>query len=189
MPVYFTVYFALAIVLKSVVVARKTGKNPLVLPKNDTTYGLIGAYFKYSLMAIFVYTLAFAFLSQWFTFISTLDKPFFKLTGCLLLVFSLIWTLVAQNDMHNSWRIGIDMDNRTELICSGLFRFSRNPIFLGMLLSLTGLFLVSPNAFTIFFLIIGFVLIQVQIRLEEEFLTKQHGEAYFDYCKKTRRFL
>jgi len=34
-----------------------------------------------------------------------------------------------------------------------------------------------------------YIVIQIQIRLEEEFLEKQHGEQYLNYRKSTRRLL
>ena len=39
------------------------------------------------------------------------------------------------------------------------------------------------------FLILGYVLIQIQIRLEEEFLTKEHGQEYLNYKQKVRRLI
>jgi protein-S-isoprenylcysteine O-methyltransferase Ste14 len=89
--------------------------------------------------------------------------------------------------MKNSWRIGIDHDSKTELVTTGLFKYSRNPIFLGMLLSMVGLFFTTPNALTLIFLIVGYILIQIQIRLEEAYLEKDHGEVYKAYKKKVRR--
>jgi protein-S-isoprenylcysteine O-methyltransferase Ste14 len=99
------------------------------------------------------------------------DNAALTYSGFFLLIVSLIWTVIAQSDMKNSWRIGIDTESKTELITTGLFSVSRNPIFSGMIFTLTGLFLVTPNALTLIFLILGYVLIQIQIRLEEEFLT------------------
>lgn len=54
LPTYFVIYFGVAFVLKSVVVAQRIGKNPLVLPKDDSAYGLIGLYFKLTLIAMFI---------------------------------------------------------------------------------------------------------------------------------------
>lgn len=53
--------------------------------------------------------------------------------------------LVAQAQMGNSWRIGVD-PKLTELVQRGLFRFSRNPIFLSLRITLLGLFLVTTGA-------------------------------------------
>ena len=91
--------------------------------------------------------------------------------------------------MKNEWRIGIDTETKTELITSGLFGCSRNPIFFGMIVCLIGLFFCTANAVTALFLILGFILIQIQIRLEEEFLIKEHGEKYLNYKLKVGRFI
>ena len=192
LPIYFIVYFGIAFVAKSIIVAKRSGKNPLVLPKDDSAYGLIGFYFKLTLIFMFVYVLLFAFvptLYDKFLPISQLDTLTIKYVGLGFLTFALIWTIIAQGHMKNSWRIGIDTQTKTELVTTGLFQISRNPIFFGMIVSLLGLFLTTPNALTGLFLILGYVLIQIQIRLEEEFKTDQHGQKYIDYKQKVRRLI
>lgn len=192
LPIYFIIYFGVAFVLKSVVVAKRIGKNPLVLPKDNSAYGLIGLYFKLTFIAMFIYVLAYAFFPTWhdnFLPIVQFNNQTVKYIGLTLLFISLVWTVIAQGHMKNSWRIGIDTDTKTELVTSGLFSVSRNPIFFGMILSLVGLFFTTPNTLTLIFLILGYVLIQIQIRLEEEFLTKEHGQAYIGYKQKVRRLI
>ena len=192
LPIYFIIYFGLAFVLKSIIVARRIGKNPLVLQKDDSAFGLIGLYFKLTLIAMFIYVLAYAFFPTWhdnFLPIISLDNLTAKYIGLGLLTVALAWTIIAQGHMKNSWRIGIDTETKTELVTTGLFRLSRNPIFFGMILSLVGLFLTTPNALTGLFLILGYILIQIQIRHEEEFLTKEHGQNYISYRLKVRRLI
>ncbi|WP_275154283.1 methyltransferase family protein [Elizabethkingia meningoseptica] len=192
LPSYFIAYFGIAFVAKSVIVAKRIGKSPLVLPKDDNAYGLIGFYFKLTMIFMFIYVLLFAFLTTLydkFLPILQLDTLTIKYTGLGLLSFALIWTIIAQGHMKNSWRIGIDTKTKTELITTGLFQFSRNPIFFGMIVSLVGLFLTTPNALTGLFLILVYVLIQIQIRLEEEFLTNQHGQSYLTYKQKLRQLI
>ena len=91
--------------------------------------------------------------------------------------------------MSTSWRIGIDEINKTELKPSGIFSISRNPIFLGMNLSVLGVFFILPNAFTFFLTLTTYFIIQIQIRLEEELLTRQHGKHYENYRQLTRRLI
>lgn len=192
LPLYFLVYFGVAFVVKTLLVARRTGTNPLVLPKDDSAYGLIGRYFKITLIALFVYVLLYSFLPgihTYFLSITWLQNPIVQYAGLLLLVLALVWTVVAQSHMRNSWRIGIDTANKTELVTTGLFGVSRNPIFLGMILSLVGVFLATPNACTLLFLVVGYMLMQVQIRLEEEFLVREHGAEYVQYQKRVRRLI
>ena len=190
LPVYFIFFFGISFVAKTIIVARRIKKNPLVLPQDESAYALVGNYFKLCLVGIFVYVILFPFLPEsYFLPIGFLDIELLKFSGLILMLLALIWTIAAQNQMKDSWRIGIDNDMKTELVTSGLFSVSRNPVFLGMIVSLIGLFLVTPTAFSLLFLIFGYVLIQVQIRLEEEFLYRQHGEKYLDYLIKVRRLI
>lgn len=192
LPAYFIFYFAIAFVVKSIIVSRRIGKSAFVIPKDDSAYGLIGFYFKMTLIIMFIYVLMFAVapgIYHWFLPVNQLNSFVIKYIGTGLLIIAFIWTVVAQKDMKNSWRIGIDSTTKTELITTGLFRFSRNPIFFGMILSLIGLFLTTPNAATLLFLIVGTILIQIQIRLEEEFLVTQHSKKYLEYKQKVRRLI
>src|SRR5215208_5836074 len=152
LPLYFIIYFGLAFVAKTILVAKKIGKNPIVLQKDDTVYGLIGQYFKLIMLGMSIYVFLFAFfpaLYEYFLPIHQLDKKVFKYIGAGLMLFALVWTIIAQTHMKNSWRIGIDTETKTELVTGGLFRFSRNPIFFGMIISLLGIMLATPNAVTI----------------------------------------
>ena len=91
--------------------------------------------------------------------------------------------------MGNSWRIGIDSEHRTELVRSGVFKISRNPIFVGMMVTLLGLFFTIPNMVTLITLLVGVILIGIQVRLEEEYLTKTHGDNYIEYSRNVRRWI
>jgi protein-S-isoprenylcysteine O-methyltransferase Ste14 len=191
-PLFFIIFFLTAFFGTSFIVSKRIGKDPNVLPKDDSAYGLIGRYFKYTLFLIFIYTvLLFIFpedISNSFK-INLAENIIFKYIGITLLILSWIWILIAQFQMKNSWRIGIDEDLKTELITTGLFNYSRNPIFLGILVSLIGLFFTLPTLVSLSFFLISYILIQTQIRLEEEFLLQQHNKVYLQYKAKVRRFL
>ncbi|QQS27875.1 MAG: isoprenylcysteine carboxylmethyltransferase family protein [Sphingobacteriales bacterium] len=192
LPVFFLFYFGMTFVVKSLMTAKTIGKNPIVLPNDDSAYGLIGFYFRLTMLLLLGYVLVFAFIPSIYSYflpISELERDWVKLVGIGLLILSFGWVVIAQYQMRQSWRIGIDTEHKTELITTGLFSVSRNPIFLGMIFSLFGLFLATPNALTALILVMGYVLIQIQIRLEEEFLSNQHGETYRQYKLKVRRLI
>jgi protein-S-isoprenylcysteine O-methyltransferase Ste14 len=56
--------------------------------------------------------------------------------ACLFV--ALIWVVAAQSAMGASWRMGVDDQVRTELVTSDPFAVSRNPIYLGIRLSVFG---------------------------------------------------
>lgn len=191
-PFYFMLFFIISFVGMSYKVARQISKNPNVLPKDDSAYGLVGLYFKLILFALFIYTILLLFFPEEIfpAFkINVLEYDLFQYTGLILMIFALIWVIIAQLQMKNSWRIGIDGSTKTKLVTHGLFRFSRNPIFLGMTVSLVGFFLVFPTVIAFSCLLIGSILMQIQIRLEEEYLLKEHGQIYMDYKKRVKRML
>jgi len=109
--------------------------------------------------------------------------------GWALLILSLLFVWFAQSNMRESWRIGIDEENKTELVTNGFFAISRNPIFLGIMIANIGLFLVLPNAFTLLIIALSTVSINTQIRLEEEFLLKEFGEQYSKYKGRVNRWI
>jgi protein-S-isoprenylcysteine O-methyltransferase Ste14 len=189
---YFIFYFFLAFVWRSFLVYRRTGKNPLVLPAEDNAYGYVGRAFKVVIAAVAaVVTLNAAMpqASAWLGLLTFLQVQALYLAGWALLFTSLAWLLVAQVHMGNSWRVGIDSKNSTALISSGLFRVSRNPIFLAMRVNLLGLFFVLPSGATLAILVTGEILMQIQVRLEEVHLAALHGERYTQYTALVRRWL
>jgi protein-S-isoprenylcysteine O-methyltransferase Ste14 len=190
--IYYVVCFVFAFALRSLLVYRRSGVNPLVLPSSGDVHGYVALAFKVIIAGIAVVVIGLAiwpesrlYFGQW----NVLGRPVVAYFGWALLIVSLIWLLIAQAQMGTSWRIGIDDKRRTELVQHGLFTLSRNPIFLAMRLNLLGLFLVFPSAVTAAVLAAGEILIQVQVRLEEQHLANLHGQVYDAYRARVRRWL
>ena len=190
--VYLFVYVLVAFVWRSYVVWKHTGINPVTFKGSDTAHDFIGRIFKLVFVIVVLVVFVYSFSLAAYTYTSPiqwLENRWLRLFGVLLLLLSLVWTSVAQSQMGGAWRIGIDTEHRTPLVQKGLFGISRNPIFFGMILTLLGLFLTLPNAFTLLASVLGIVLIGVQVRLEEEYLAQVHPEAYAEYRQRVRRWL
>lgn len=98
-------------------------------------------------------------------------------------------TFAAQYSMGESWRIGVDPEERTELVTAGAFRLVRNPIFTAMLITATGLAMIIPNVISILGLVALFVALEVQVRLvEEPYLRTVQGAEYRAYAQSAGRF-
>ena len=192
LPVYLLAYVVAAFFWRSYVVWKKTGVNPVVFKGSDSAHDFIGRVFKLLFAAIVAVVVVYAFIPSAYQYvlpIHYLERPAVQLAGFFLLLVSFVWTIVAQAQMGNSWRIGIDDEHITPLVHTGVFRLSRNPIFLGMMVTLLGLFLVFPNVGTLVTLVVGVIVIGIQVRLEEEYLTRIHGKQYLEYRRSVRRWI
>jgi protein-S-isoprenylcysteine O-methyltransferase Ste14 len=112
-----------------------------------------------------------------------------KYIGILFCYSGLAIFLLALISFGKAWRIGIDEKNSPELITGGIFRHSRNPIFLFMDLYFTGILLIYPNIVFVIMAVGAAIGIHLQILREEQFLQSKFGEAYREYKKRTRRYV
>lgn len=113
-----------------------------------------------------------------------------NLFGLLLTVFGGILNLLADKDFKRFNTTVKPFEYSTTLINKGVFSFTRNPMYLGMVFILLGLsvFLgsISPFFITIAFtLIINFVFIIP----EEKMLLEKFNREYIDYKRKVRRWI
>lgn len=78
----------------------------------------------------------------------------------------------------------------SELVTSGPFRFSRNPMYVGLTVAYIGLALVSNTLWPIVLLPLALVtLYALVIRREERYLAAEFGEHYADYRRRVRRWI
>ena len=81
-------------------------------------------------------------------------------------------------------------DDPDILVTDGLYRISRNPMYLGFLVALLGVAIVLGN-FSSILVVIGFFVITDRwyINFEEDVMAKKFGDRYAEYKAKTRRWL
>jgi len=190
--IFFIIYFLIVFVIRSVWLKIKTGVNPLTFNKKDDAHGYNGKVFTVISFFELIVVVIYAFKIEWYKFLLPfwyLENDTLSKIGWGFLILSLIVVWIAQSQMANSWRIGIDDKNKTNLVTKGAFSISRNPIFLGIMIANIGLFLVIPNAFTLLIISLSTISINTQIRLEEEFLEREFGKDYLEYVKKVRRWI
>ena len=112
-----------------------------------------------------------------------------RFTGfCVGMLGDLIF-LLSVICMKDSWRAGIPDGDRTELVTGGIYRYSRNPAFLGFDLMYIGVFLMYCNLLTGMFTVFATVMLHLQILQEERYLTAAFGAEYLDYRHQVLRYL
>jgi protein-S-isoprenylcysteine O-methyltransferase Ste14 len=115
--------------------------------------------------------------------------------GVLAITLAVIGVLIGSTAFVQFRRAGTTPDPRTPqdaavLVMSGVYRFSRNPMYLGDLLILAGwtLWLANALAFVGPPLFIAYI-DRFQIAPEERILAARFGATYAEYCRAVRRWL
>lgn len=91
--------------------------------------------------------------------------------------------------MKDSWRAGIPDKDKTELVTTGIYRYSRNPAFLGFDFMYVGVLLMYGNLLTLGFSAFAMIMLHLQILQEEQYLAHTFGEPYREYCRHVFRYL
>jgi protein-S-isoprenylcysteine O-methyltransferase Ste14 len=77
-----------------------------------------------------------------------------------------------------------------ELIFNGPYRFTRNPMYVGMTLFELGLGVALNNLWISLFAPLGLVVVHfIAVRAEERYLSEKFGEPYKAYLARVRRYL
>ena len=112
-----------------------------------------------------------------------------RFTGFLIGMLGDIIFLISVVCMKDSWRAGIPDKDKTELVTNGIYKFSRNPAFLGFDFMYAGVLLMYFNPLTAVFSLFAAVTLHLQILQEEKYLTSVFGSSYTAYKSRVFRHL
>lgn len=180
-----TLVLMLGLVLTRVVMLRRRGIEAFKFGKLDRRDFLIPPF------ALFYFFLIFSNAFDWFPVrsgqvfephVSAWIGALFCLAGLIVLAWSLI-------SFGQSFRVGIDIQAPDKLITSGVFAYTRNPIYVAFASILLGQFLIFPHWLMLIYLVAGFWLFRRQILREEGFLKAHYGAEYVRYSQRVRRYL
>lgn len=119
-----------------------------------------------------------------------LDLTVLRWAGLALALLGIAATAAAQLAMGDSWRIGVDPQERTTLVTGGPFRLVRNPIFTAFLAASAGITLMIGNIVAVLGFVALLASIEVQVRtVEEPYLRRLHQQRYADYAARVGRFV
>jgi len=109
--------------------------------------------------------------------------------GCLCVTGTVIFITAVQT-MRDSWRAGVPDTDKTELVTDGIFRYSRNPAFLGFDTVYLGVLLMFFNPLLLVVSCFAMLLFHLQIvNVEEDFLMVTFGDDYLAYRKHVNRYI
>ncbi|MGC9605803.1 MAG: isoprenylcysteine carboxylmethyltransferase family protein [Minisyncoccia bacterium] len=131
-----------------------------------------------------------ALILQWLLPVHVFSGIAWKTVGWIVALISGILALSGFRAMH---RIGTNIDVRKPalaIVSTGPFRYTRNPLYLSLVLLYIGIALFFDMVWLLAILVpIVLVIHYGVIRREERYLEGKFGESYLEYKKKVRRWV
>ena len=113
-----------------------------------------------------------------------------RIICCAITAVGVLTFIMSVLQMKDSWRAGVQREDKTNLVTTGIYSISRNPAFLGFDLMYIGILFTFFNWFLCFATSFVLVFFHLQIvNVEEDFLIEAFGEEYVQYKKKVCRYL
>jgi protein-S-isoprenylcysteine O-methyltransferase Ste14 len=189
----FLFIFMVGFVWRSWLQYRRHGHAGIILFRSGSRgQRLRDALFVLLLLLVAVQATAFAMATRSFSGLYVFTPPTagrWVSIGSLLLFGGTGFMVMAQLHLGSSWRIGIDEESSPGLVTGGVYRFCRNPIFLGMFLSIAGLTVLLPTWLSAAVLLGTLICVRSQVLEEEAYLLRAYGEEYRAYARRVGRFL
>jgi protein-S-isoprenylcysteine O-methyltransferase Ste14 len=179
---------------KAIYLRAVTGINPIVIGRGKGAWRIVEILSLGSLLLWITELTLHALHSGYDIFpqkvnVAFLNAAAVKIVGLALVSLGLITFILAFLSFGNSWRIGIDRQKPGTLVTKGIFSITRNPIYLAFDLLSFGMFLMNGTWFFLIFASLAALACHFQILREEEFLRRQYGQDFAEYCRRTARYL
>ncbi len=116
--------------------------------------------------------------------------PAWNLLGIIPIVLGVIVNLSADKTFHDAHTTVKPFEESTVLMTAGLYRISRNPMYLGFVFTLIGVAALL-GSLSPYVVVVGFTLLidRAFIHVEERMLAKRFGPAWWEYAARTRRWI
>lgn len=179
--------------IKQIIQKKNTGIDPKVMAGSTSSIQkymnqLMNVLTAYAVIIIILHAVQLQ-AGSLFSRIECMNLMIFDIIGFVTGLIGLSFCLYAQIKMGSSWRVGIDEKVKTDLVTTGLFKYIRNPTYLGLFILNIGVWLIWPT-WTMFLLNFIFVLfLDIQVRCEEDYLLSLHGIKYTEYTESTKRYI
>ncbi len=109
--------------------------------------------------------------------------------GVFMLLSSWLLIFIAKYQFKMHGQKSGPGNQTTSLIQSGLFKYSRNPIYLGVIFIIPAIGLIISSIWLILTIIPCFCMLKkILIEPEEKYLLGKFSGEYVDYCKKVGRW-
>ena len=128
-------------------------------------------------------------VQSWGISISFIEvPPLLRIVALFFWFFGFVLLYLGRFKLGNSFRLGTPKED-TGLIVDGLFKLSRNPMYVGVYATIVASALYTLNPIVI---LLGAFVVAIHhtiVLAEEKHMQKVFGQEYLDYCNRVRRYI
>ena len=120
------------------------------------------------------------------------EVPFQSWVAGLVILFGLSFDLLGFIEFrrHATTINPLSPNQSSQIVSSGIYRLTRNPMYLGMAIVLVGVTIWTGTPLgLVIVLVFAFYITRFQIKPEEQILEAKFGEAFLDYKSKVKRWI
>jgi protein-S-isoprenylcysteine O-methyltransferase Ste14 len=174
--------FLLFVFIFQIIRLSNSGSELLGTPTIEKRYFYSGKIAIFSTWALFILKavypmLGFIYLPDFVSWIAT-----------AMLCFGVLIISVSFFNLGKALKIGLP-DQATALQTQGLYRLSRNPLYVGVHIMALASCIYFPDLINIFFTIYGIYIHHLIIKQEERFLAGRFGTDWFLYSARVSRYI
>jgi protein-S-isoprenylcysteine O-methyltransferase Ste14 len=115
--------------------------------------------------------------------------PVQSIIGMALIIIGLTIMIVGQATLWRNYSGLVIIREDHQLITHGIYRFTRNPIYLGAFMVFAGLPVYTESLYGFLTMLVLIPIFLNRIRLEEKLLTEEFQDAYQKYKKTTKKLI
>ena len=110
------------------------------------------------------------------------------IVGIVIILLGLVIYILSWVSLRNTWRIGHDEKNQSNLVVNGIYGISRHPMYLFYAMYFIGTFFINRASVFLVFAIAQSMTLHFLIIEEEKSLADTYGESFINYKKNTKRY-
>ncbi len=167
-----------ATLVRGIAIRRKTGDRPWAFASAKGVQRIAGSSFAFSVAALIAAAL-----------LAPVSDTGWTITAAIIAIVGAAIVMVAQVQMGRAWRVGVREGDAPLFISHGLFRYSRNPIFVGMMLVGLSAAMVSGTWWSWSGVAVFIASCAVQVRIEEAHLEASFGQSYREFRSSVPRWV
>jgi protein-S-isoprenylcysteine O-methyltransferase Ste14 len=113
------------------------------------------------------------------------NYEYVEYTGFAILVLALLFAIWARIELGRNWSGAIQKVEGQRLVCSGPYKYIRNPIYTGVVFGFLGTFITFGKLASLIGLFMILLVYIIKISREQKFLIMEFGEEYKKYIKES----